>query len=281
MKSVFGNALLIGAIGSLNGCAPSSELQSSIEPQKAASTSLCGDTYLQVFAPEHIAALSWQSHSEISLATEAQKSLPQIDGSPEQVFGQNNNLIVFGPGEGLALAPKLSNTVTLNWVENFEGVSENARAILNALDVENENLEIWAERLETVTKHGETLSETSSPSILYLTPSGGSAGPNTFVDGVIDVAGGSNVNPTQGWHSPNIETLIQYNPDIIIMSFTNTDYHSRSHIMTPVIERYLEGKTVITIKGGYWPCAGPYLLDAAEDVQAAIRSWQTSEGQDV
>ncbi len=277
MKRVFSYVVLT-SLG-LCGCDAVDTEIATQRPTQIASTSLCGDSYLQAFAPQHIAALSWQSRSDLSLATPEQKELPKIDSAPERILSQKDKLVLFGPGEGHELAATLPYSVTLKWAEDFDGVAKNAKLILDTSNLPLDMLLDWEAGVETTRLKGLAISKTRSPKILYLTPSGGSAGQDTFVDAAIGTAGGTNINQTSGWHSPNVETLIHYNPDIIIMSFTDTNYHSRSQIMSPVIERFLKDKTVITIDGSYWPCAGPYLLDATKIIQGGILDWQA--GQDV
>ena len=261
----------------LSGCEAVAHATPDQTPNAVASTSLCGDGYMQAFAPDHIAALSWQSKSDLSLAIEAQKNLPQIDASLERLLSQKDTLILFGPGEGYQVSEHLPQSVTLNWTETFEGVEQNAKAILKALNASFDKFTQWQADVENTRLKGLAIEKALSSRILYLTPSGGSAGPNTFVDAAIELAGGKNINQTAGWHSPNIETLIQYNPDIIIMSFSDTAYHSRSHIMSPVVERFLNDKTVITVDGAYWPCAGPYLFEATKIIQKGILDWQADQ----
>jgi iron complex transport system substrate-binding protein len=249
------------------------------KPQHTVSTSLCGDAYLQYFAPETIKALSWQARSSLSLATEAQKTLPQIRASAEYVLAYQDNLILFGAGESAGVQVSLPHAVELKWTEDFEGVKTNAINLLMALEPDmsarsGETLKLWEDRLSAIKQTAEA-QPGPKPKILYLSRAGGSAGPSTFIDAVITAAGGENINPVAGWHTPDLETLIQYTPDIILTSFSGGDYHSRSDMTHPVLKRLEAGKTVVDINGAFWPCAGPYLVDATEDLQTAILEWQT------
>ncbi|RKQ68987.1 iron complex transport system substrate-binding protein [Litorimonas taeanensis] len=245
-------------------------------PVKTVSTSLCGDNYLQVFLPDTIAALSWQSRSALSRASPEHKALPQVKATPETLLGWRDSLILLGAGESHGLKITLPHQIELSWGEDFNSVSKNAREILSALSYSKDRLLLWEDRLKTLlTKTSSIPKHLAKPKILYLSRAGGSAGPQTFIDSVITAAGGENINPQSGWHTPNIETVLSYEPDIILTSFSGGNYHSRSDITNPVIRDYLANKTIIDIDGSFWPCAGPGLLDAAEQLQDAIIKWQS------
>ncbi len=264
--------LLITSLLLVN-CEAAPQLDISTAPQTIASTSLCGDSYVQAFAPDLISALSWQSRSRLSLGSEAQKKLPQMNASPESVLSKKDSLILLGPGESMPFHEHLPHKYELSWVETFDGVVQNAKDLSETLNLSTEKIEAWDEAVNSLTAHNDRISLKLKPKILYLTPSGGSAGSNTFVDAVIKAAGGININTAIGWHSPGIETLIQYDPDIILLSFVESDYHTRSNIMTPVIAQYLEDRKIVTIDGAYWPCAGPGLLNATQILQEGVLNW--------
>lgn len=267
----FGLIVLSACSGEAANEVPSRDLAT---PQYAVSTSLCGDAYLQYFAPETIKALSWQSRSTLSLATPAHKTLPQIRANAAYVLPHQDKLILFGAGEQATITADLPHTVDLNWTEDFAGVTANAEAILGSLQASKDKLIMWQTRLAALQERVDV--KKPKPKILYFSRAGGSAGPSTFIDSVITVAGGDNINPVTGWHTPDLETLIQYKPDIILTSFSGGNYHSRSDLHHPVITRLKADKPVIDIHGSYWPCAGPALIEAAEELQDAIQNWQST-----
>lgn len=271
-------SLAFSIIGGLSlclmGCVAELDAKSASAPMGVVSTSLCGDAYVQAFAPEQILALSWQSKSELSMASDVQKALPQIDSQAESVLPYKDALILFGVGEGAALKDRLPFSRALEWTEDFEGVSRNADSLLQSLSLPKADLTNWERRVRDVTQKGAALRSTkASPKILYLSRAGGSAGPNTFIDAAIHAAGGTNINPVAGWHSPDIETLLTYQPDIILRSFSGGNYHSRSDMISPTLSAFITKRPIIDIDGGYWPCAGPGLLEATEILQSEIIAW--------
>lgn len=244
---------------------------------RIASTSLCGDTYLRALAPDHIGALSWQSRDKISLATETQRRLPQAWDNPERLAALNANLILFGPGEGglsaKILAKTDKKTHTLTWGEDFDTVITNYTAIgaaarLNT-DATLSDLTIRLRNLET-----RKNARSKKFKILYLSRSGGTAGPGTYVDAAITAAGGNNIITTPSWHNPDPEFLVTLKPDLIITSFFEDGYESinAKPLRHKVVASFIDGHPRLDIPGSLWPCAGPTLIDVAERIADTLET---------
>lgn len=238
---------------------------------RIASTSLCGDTYLRALAPDHIAALSWQSRDKISLADESQRKLPQAWDSPERLAAINTDIILFGPGEGFLSAKILANTDkkthTLTWGEDFETVIANYKFIGEATHIDTDaiisDLQTRLENLEI-----RKTTREKNPKILYLSRSGGTAGPGTYVDAAIKAAGGANIITTPSWHNPDPEFLVTLEPDLIITSFFKDGYESinAKPLRHKVVAGFIDAHPRLDIPGALWPCAGPTLIDVAESI---------------
>jgi len=92
------------------------------------------------------------------------------------------------------------------------------------------------------------------------------------VDAVIKAAGGTNIIETPGWQSPETETLITLQPDIIVTSFTKSNYagvNDRTLRHAALAEK-IKSVPTIHIAGRYWTCAGPGLVDATEHLNLAM-----------
>jgi len=235
-----------------------------------ASTSLCGDTYLQALAPNHIAALSWQSRSPLSRATETQRRLPQLWDDPEVLLNTNADIILFGSGEGKMGGKLEAQTVSLTWGEDFAALQSNAQAINRALSLPSDITEEWTQRIEALEKRAAN--REVKPKILYLSRSGGSAGKGTLVDTAIMAAGGENAVQNFGWFTPDPEEIISYEPDLIITSYFKNGYESVQSIAVrnKVVQRFIAKHPSVEIDGNLWPCAGPGLIEAAELISEAI-----------
>ncbi len=235
-----------------------------------ASTSLCGDGYLQAFTPGHITALSWQSRSPLSRANNTQKDLPQIWDEAEIIAANKADFILFGTGEG-AIADRLGKTsLSLKWGESFETTIENAALLTAALGQNNTALAVWQERLDKLRVRGKARSP--KPKVLYLSRAGGSAGAGTFVDAAIAAAGGENIVTTSGWITPDPEIIISLKPDLIITSFFTDGYESvqANGARHKIIREFIAAHPRVDIDGALWPCAGPGLLEAAELIANAM-----------
>lgn len=226
------------------------------------STSLCADSYLLALAPDRIGALSWQAGSALSTAEPSMETLPRLWASREVLAGATVSLVT-GPGD-----PDFgrANTAALTWGEDFDTVSANAAALSTQFGFDISAFEADMAGLSTLDR------PKTPPRILYLSRSGGSAGPGTFVDAVITAAGGINANTTPGWHTPAVERTLQFNPDLIVTSFFGSDYAGISDraVRHSALRRYLAERPRVEIPGKLWPCAGPGLIEATRQLNTAI-----------
>jgi iron complex transport system substrate-binding protein len=227
---------------------------------------LCGDAYLLALAPDQISALSWQSRSPLSTAPETLQTLPQAWDDPEKLIGLNPTHIVFGPGEGqsakLFLAASGITPIYLDWGEDLETVKTNMSKVTDALNL-NSGFTIRGTDMNT---------RKDRPQILYLSRSGASAGPGTYVDAIITQAGGDNIIETPGWITPDPEYLITLTPDLIITSFFTDGYESvqAKGVRHKVLSEFIAKHPQVEVPGALWPCAGPGLFEAAKIVSQKL-----------
>lgn len=260
-------ARFIGALWAvvwLTGCMPPLETAhagpASLTP--IGSTSLCADSYLIALAPDRIGALSWQAGSALSTADATMAARPRLWASREILAGTDMAL-VSGPGDPTY---GRGNTLSLTWGEDFDTVQANVQALSDRFDLDRAGFDAALSDLASL-PHPDT-----PPRILYLSRSGGSAGPGTFVDAVITAAGGVNANATPGWHTPAVERTLQYDPDLIVTSFFGSNYAGISDraVRHSALRRYLADRPRLDIPGKLWPCAGPGLIDATRQLNAAV-----------
>jgi iron complex transport system substrate-binding protein len=254
---------LIGLTLGMTGASACSAQQSEPRPgTQIGSTSLCADSYLIALAPEHIGALSWQAGSKLSTAGDAMAQHPRLWASREILVGTDMALVT-GPGD-----PNFGreDTLSLIWGEGFETVHKNATALSEQFSLDISKFETALASLSSLPR------PEPAPRVLYLSRSGGSAGPGTFVDAVITAAGGLNVNTTPGWHTPTIEHTLQFDPDLIVTSFFGSHYAGVSDraVRHSALRHYLADRPRVEIPGKLWPCAGPGLIDATRQLHTAI-----------
>lgn len=255
--------------------------QTQIKPTFA-STSLCGDSYVLALAPDQVRALSWQSRTALSLATEAQRQLPQVWNDPESLLGIKNDIIIFGPGEGKFKDRLSTPSFVLSWGEDFDAVFENLARIEARLGQETSVTAQLRARLAQVKASAEQRARMNAPRprILYLSRSGGTAGAGTFVDAAIKAAGGLNIAPHAGWSTPEPETLLALTPDLILTSYFESGYESvqASAVRHAAVRKFVDSKPAVNIPGALWPCAGPGLVTAAEQISKAIEGLNAQDG---
>ncbi len=266
------------AVYSLAFALVSTSASAKIISDTIASTSLCGDSYLLALlgeqAEDRLSALSWQSRHDISAAPEHLRDLPLAWDDTERLLTLGAGHIVYGSGEGYAAESFLEKAgigyTRLNWSEDFKGVSENITALGEVLGLESAARRLNDQIQMRLTKLGDT----SPKRVLYLSRSGGSAGPGTYVDAAITKAGGINVITAPGWVNPDTETILSLSPDVIVTSFFEDGYASvnAAPIHHKILRDFMDRHERLDIPGSVWPCAGPGLIDAAEMIHKKLES---------
>lgn len=244
------------AISLLAAC---SAPQPNLPDNAIVSTTLCADAYIHAL-PEiepRLAALSWQSRSRLSRTPDHLRSLPQTDNDPERRLKWSTAIQISSAGG--------QGDIDLNWGEDFETVWSNLALLSEKLDIPDPS-STFKSRLQSIER------PRTSPHILYLDRSGATAGPGTFVDAVIKAAGGTNIIQNPGWQSPDTESLVAFQPDIILTSFMASDYAGINDrlLRQAALAAKVKSLPNINIPGHHWPCAGPGLVDAAEFLNQAL-----------
>lgn len=269
----------------LSGCradTPSAQMQDTAH-QRVVSTSLCGDAYILSMLEEgDIAALSWQSGDKLSTAPETFKNKPKARDDIEVLLALNPTLVVFGPDEGVTAKPLLDKRgikfVNLVWGENFVAVDSNMKFLADKIKTQNKNHLSPAfvpgppAALHQASRDPGTSPGTGVFNILYLTASGATAGPGTYVDAAIEAAGGTNIITTPGWQTPSVESLVSLDPDLIVTSFFKDGYASvnEAGLRNKVLQDKLKAVPQINVPGKLWPCAGPGLYEATDIIKNAL-----------
>lgn len=238
---------------------------------------------LQLVEPDQISALSWQVDQPVSVAPDWARSYPIAWPDAERLLSLRPDFTVFASGEGGRATALLNraeySSFELGWGEDFETVQENTRALggylgrARAADDEIEQLEQRLEDLR-VRSNGRNV----SPRVVYLSASGGSAGSGTYIDAAIRAAGGRNVISEAGavgWTRSDPEFVLDLEADIVVTSFFVDGYQSIFYLGSrhSAYDKLLDGVMRIDIPSGYWPCAGPHLIDAAERIADGLDQW--------
>jgi iron complex transport system substrate-binding protein len=248
------------------------------------SASLCADAYvLALSEPASISALSWQVDQPVSAAPDWARQRSLAWPSAERLLELAPEHVVFGTGEGGRTAAMLSragvSSFELAWGDDFEAVRTNVRALGDYLGRDRAASDWIMEldlRLASLRARAE--SRASAPRVVYLSSSGGSAGRGTYIDAAIEAAGGVNVIATEGalgWTRSDPEFALALEADLVLTSyfidgFSSTFNRGSRHA---AYQRFLAETPRVDIASGYWPCAGPRLIDAAEAIADALDHW--------
>ena len=83
----------------------------------------------------------------------------------------------------------------------------------------------------------------------------------------------------KGWVPARPSILVDVEPDLIVTSFFNEGYISQSSIAQhhSIYQKVLEATPGITIPGRLWTCAGPHLIEAAEQLADALEEPDTQK----
>ena len=256
---------LIVAALLLVGCLPSVQADQRSENDQLVSLSLCADSYLIAMdVPDRLAGLSWQAGTPLSTWPK-DKPVPPRFWASREISAVLPSRPVTGPGGAIGLH---ADEVNLVWGEDFDTVKSNLRLIAMDTGLPVDDLLDAIDALDALPRPERP------PLILYLSRSGASAGPGTFIDAVIRKAGGENINTAPGWHTPSLEQILTYKPDIILTSFFGSDYSGMTDraVRHQALKDYIASTPRIDIPGKLWPCAGPGLIDATQRLNVAIRT---------
>ncbi len=246
---------------------------------------MCADAYVLALVPRaDIQALSWQVDHPVSAAPDWARALPVASASAEALLRLDPDMAVFSPGEGQRARTMLERAgygvAGLSWGEDFASVRANLSRLGEQLGRDAEADAAIADldrRLQALQVRSRARS--GRPRLAYVSASGGSAGLGTYVDAAIVAAGGVNVTAeagASGWTRSDPEFALGLEADILLTSFfadgyagrlSRARYHSAYH-------RLLDSPVRVDIPAGYWPCAGPGLIDAAEAIADAIDAWE-------
>ncbi len=238
-------------------------------PKRVASTSLCGDSYvISMASPNDILALSWQSGDGLSAATKSMRGKPKAWDDAERLLSLKPSLVVFGAGEGEIAKPLLDKAgiahMNITWGEDFDAVINNQKTLGHALGFD--------ERISPYIFPKVEKPSLPKPTLLYLSSSGATAGPGTYIDAAIQHAGGTNITTKTGWHTPDPEHLVALKPDLIITSFFKDSYASvnEAGLRNTVLQNKIRATPSVNVPGKLWPCAGPDIYEASNLIADAI-----------
>lgn len=250
-------------------------------PMRVASADLCADAWvIELAEPERVIALSWQVDAPMSAAPEWARQRPRAWPDAERLIALDPDLAVFGPGGPGRAATVLEaaqiGTLTLQWGEDFATIRANADATGLALG-RGRAADAWTNQLDSrlAALSDRAAARGWSPSVFYLSVSGGTAGEGTLIDAAIQAAGGRNAATeagASGWTQSDAEWALRVDPDLVVTSYFTAAYRTANNIgqRHAAFRRLVAEHATVEIPGALWSCAGPGLIEAAERIADAL-----------
>ncbi|MFC7049980.1 ABC transporter substrate-binding protein [Emcibacter nanhaiensis] len=255
------------------------------EGQKPTVVSLdyCSDQYVLALADrDQILALSNEARDVHSFYREQAEGLPQFRSTLEEILALKPDVVArYWAGSGFRdyLASNGYYIASAGFGYSREALLNNIRLFGRALGQEMRAAEKVAElnrrfdRLENLPRRSEL--------VLYLTPSGFTAGKGTYVNELLNLAGFRTMADEfgySGWQQTPLELLTSRKPDLIIGSFFdmqsnhNSSWSISRHGM---VRRMLSDIPTIYVPGRYLSCNGIFLPEAADYILEELQKLET------
>ncbi len=239
------------------------------QPTRIVSLDFCADQFVLKLADrENIAALSPDAETIFSYMRDEAKGIAKVRPRAEDILLREPDLVVRTYGGGPSAAAFFEHAgievLQIDYAYNMETAKQAIRNASFGLGVPARGEKLVAEMDSRLA----ALPHRNDPqSILYLSSKGATAGPDTMIDELLQLAGFENFNTRPGWSAIPLERLAYDNPDVIAAGFFETS-DLVSDIWTParhpLAKRKLAETPVINLRGAWLSCGGWFLLDAVE-----------------
>jgi iron complex transport system substrate-binding protein len=263
--------------GLVAGCSlpPASRaVDETTRPQRIVSLDYCADQYvLELADREQIAALSPDATRDFSYLRDKATGIAQVPARAEDVIVLRPDLVVrsYGGGPGAkAFFERAGIAVAgLGFANDYGAIRANIMEMAEAMGQPARGTALVARfdaRLSAITPRP------SSPSGLYMTPSGVTTGEGSLIHTMMKTAGLANFQTEAGWNPLPLERLARERPDLIVAAFFggHTSHQDQwSAARHPVARVQLEGREVVSLDGAVTACGGWFVMDAIEAMTGA------------
>ena len=263
--------------GCLSACQPLNvatpkPAKAAANPTRIVSLDFCADQYvLKLIERERILALSPDARKPISYLKDKAQNIPSVRPSAEDVLRLKPDMIVrsYGGGAGIEhfFASAGIPVVNIGWAGDFDGIKTVTTDVANQLGEPQRGAAIVADmntRLAAIQPRG------GKAKALYMTPSGTTAGTQTFVDEIISAAGLDNFQTQSGFRDIPLERLAYEQPDMIAAAFFDTDkLNTWSAMRHPIARKQISSKPTTPLNGSWMSCGAWFAVDAVEALAAA------------
>ncbi len=244
---------------------------------RVASASTCADQYLLALADrKQIVSVTWQATGPLSFYADKAKGLPTNRRALEEFLALDVDIVLLDRHDAPQLQRVLEefgvNAINLPILTTFDEIYVQMIHIGSTIGQEAHAMALVADmkrRLAVI--KGELGAEREKPNIVYFRPDGGGAGSGTFVNTVLEAAGFENHQNNlgyAGWRGVPMERLILSPPEGGVTSFFDTAHDGITNRFGthPFYRQLAADQRLLPISGKLWPCAGPMLVDAVEEL---------------
>ncbi len=262
------------------GHSPETEsARSSIKaPGRIVSLDFCADQFvLKLAERRQILALSPDAEKPFSYLREQARGIVTVRPRAEEVVPLKPDLVVRSFGGGPRIEQLLAGAgipvVQVGYALNLAYVE----TLIVRLG-ERFGQPLAAARLTArMQRRQAELRRAGEPrSVLYVTPSGVTGGPDTLAHTLVRTAGHVNYQQQPGWRALPLEDLVYRRPDLIATAFFadagRSDMHRWSTIRHPLARALMHDIPVVPLRGAWTACTGWFLMDAVEALAGAGRT---------
>ncbi len=244
-------------------------------PPTLASMDYCADQYILALADRgQIVGLSADAASVYSFFGELATGIPTLRGAAEEILAVKPDIVV-RQWQGNAAVDALFeragiHAVTIPFASSPDAALDSLIAFGDQIG-RGEQARAFVAKRYAMREKLEAM-PASGLKVLYVTPSGYTAGNGTSVDAIIKSAG---LNTTagdydlRGWHPLPMESIARRKPDVIITSFFELPRPASrwSLAQSPLINQLLADLPVIDLPASHLSCNGLFDIDAASYIR--------------
>ncbi|MBZ2174539.1 ABC transporter substrate-binding protein [Schnuerera sp. xch1] len=177
------------------------------------------------------------------------EDVPKVGGyvgpNVEMITAQNPDIIFVSPLSGKDEMESLENMnipVVMLESTNIDQIYKSIKIISRITNTKQKGEEVAKEMQDKIKQINDTVQDLPTAKVFYLVSLNGNwtAGKGTFIDEIINLAGGENIaEDVDGWSKYSMEELVNKNPDVII-----TAAHAGDVKSLKTIEGYKDTKAV-------------------------------------
>ena len=246
----------------------------SAKPARIISLDFCADQYVLKLADrQNILALSQEAGMNHSYLRGDTENIPLVTPSAEHVLAFQPDLIVrsYGGGPNAERFYQQAGipVITIGWAGDMEAIKTVTQTVADGLGQSERGQALVADidaRLAALPRRID------APTILYMTPTGVTAGEATLIGNLIEQAGLTNFEQRPGWHALPLERLTRDQPDAVATSFydsTALAHDIWSAARHPIARKQISTKPTVNLPGAWTACGAWFALDAVEALAGA------------